>query len=81
LRILVCFVVVNRGEVVVNCVVNRVNCVVFFGVEKHATFLDLFLRVSYFGNAARAATPAHAGQGTQVDAISLSSARGSLDGL
>ena len=39
LRILVCFVVVNRGEVVVDSWWIVVFCVVFFGVEKHATFL------------------------------------------
>jgi hypothetical protein len=38
LRILVCFMVVNRGEVAVICVVIVVNCVVFFALEKHATF-------------------------------------------
>jgi hypothetical protein len=30
-----------------------VFCVVFFGAEKHANFLDLFLRASRFGNAVR----------------------------
>jgi hypothetical protein len=38
LRILVCFVVVNRGEVVVDSWLIVVNCVVIFGVGKHATF-------------------------------------------
>jgi hypothetical protein len=42
LRILVFFMVVNRGEVAVIWVVIVVNCVVFFALEKHATFSDLF---------------------------------------
>jgi hypothetical protein len=53
----VCFVVVNRGEVVVDCVVNRGELSGVFRVEKHATFPDLFLRVSYFGNTVCVSSP------------------------
>ena len=38
LRILICFVVVNRGEVVVDSWLIVVFCVIFLAVEKHATF-------------------------------------------
>jgi hypothetical protein len=43
------FWMVNRGEVVVNCVVNVVRCVVPFWVEKHANFSKYILANSRFG--------------------------------
>ena len=57
LQILVCFVVVNRGDVVVNCVVNRgVLCGVFRD-RKICHFFEIYFRVSHFGNGVRASAP------------------------